>query len=375
MSTQFSIKYRPKVLSEVFGQEPIVKELKNRTLKNVWPNAILFYGRYGTGKTTMAQIVAMNANCKNTDDQGNACQKCASCVSIMTEQFSRDTQVLDGSLIGGKGDMTDFLSNINSPPLYDPRRIMIIEEADQLSKSAINALHKVLEKPRDNILFILLSMISNGVPASIASRCQKYSLKDSSIKDIMFYLKSLLEKESLWNDSSIPDEFKTKGLACIAEGSNGSLREAVQHFEKCLMGEYYTVEEIQTNLNLLTEDISINMVEDLLELRMDKIFRKLDEMDPYDFINFVGAIVSNIFALLISGYSKQSYYAAKNMAIGRHKNFLQLAAAFDELFKQSKPFIRKSEVFYILSKYAHELKKTPDGVSEAAQQMRIRGIR
>ena len=373
MSTQYSIKYRPNVLSDVFGQDKIVNELKNRTLKNVWPNAILFSGKFGTGKTTMAQIVAMNANCKNTDKDGNACLTCASCKTILAEQFSRDTQVLDGSLIGGKGDMTDFLSNINSPPLYDPRRIMIIEEADQLSKSAANALHKVLEKPRDNLMFILLSMEQGGVPASIASRCQKYTLKNCTIKDTMFYLKSILEKEGVWTDPSVPDEFKLQGLALLAEGSHGSLREAVQYLERCVMGEYYTVDEIQANLNLISEETSLDLVSDILNLNMDKVFRKLDEIDSYDFINFSGSIVSNIFALLTSGYTKHEYYATRNLAIANHKNFLKLAAVFDELFKQSKPFIRKSEIFYILSRYAHELKSFPTG--PGVQVMRTRGLK
>lgn len=371
MSTQFSIKYRPKTLSEVYGQEKIVTELKNRTIKNVWPNAILFSGKFGTGKTTMAQIVAMNANCKNTDKDGNACLTCASCKSIQSEQFSRDTQVLDGSLIGGKGDMTDFLSNINSPPLYDPRRIMIIEEADQLSKAAANALHKVLEKPRENLMFILLSMEQGGVPASIVSRCQKYSLKDTSIKDTMFYLKSILEREGLWEDKSIPDEFKMQGLALLAEGSNGSLRSAVQYLERCIMGGYYTVEDIQENLQLISEETSLDLVTDLLNLNMEKVFRKLDNMDPYDFINFSGSVVSNIFALLTGDYTKHDYYKARNLAIGNHKNFLKLASVFEDLFKNSKPFIRKSEIFYALSKYAHDLRKTPAGPGE--QPMRIRG--
>ena len=377
MSTQYSIKYRPTKLSEIYGQDKIVNELKNRTLKNVWPNALIFCGKFGTGKTTMAQIVAMNANCKNTDKDGNACLTCASCRSIQSEQFSRDTQVLDGSLIGGKGDMTDFLSNINSPPLYDPRRIMIIEEADQLSKAAANALHKVLEKPRDNILFILLSMEQNGVPDSIMSRCQKYKLKDTSIKDTMFYLKSILEKEGLWEDPSVPDEFKMQGLACIAEGASGSLRDAVQYLERCIVGEYYTVADIQENLSLISEETSLDLIQDLLDLKMEKVFRKLDQMDHYDLISHSGAVVSNIFALLNSGYLKHEVWKERNLAIGKHRNFMRLTEVFNELFKNSKPYIRKSEVVYILSKYAQDLKKIPDGPGQTSGppvlELRVRG--
>jgi len=368
MSEQWSIKHRPIVLSDVFGQAKIVNELKSRTLKNTWPNAILIQGRFGTGKTTMAQIIAMNANCKHTDDNGNACLTCASCKSIQTEQFSRDTQVLDGALIGGKNDMTDFLSNINQPPLYDPRRIMIIEEADQLSSSAVNALHKALEKPRSNILFILLSMINKGVPQSIESRCQKYPLKDVSVTDTMFYLKSVLEKEGLWKDTAIPDEFRTHGLALLAEGSRGSLRSAIQLLERCVMGQYYTVADIQENLELVTDEVSMDFIGDLLNLKGEAVFRKLDEVDVSEFIQLGSVILANAYAYRESGYIKNEYFATRTGTMARHNNFLALVETFEKILVMSKPFLRKSEVVLELSKYLMS-RKAPTGVTP----LRVRG--
>ena len=294
MSSQWSIKYRPQDLNGVFGQDPIVKELKARSKSNTFASASLFKGPFGTGKTTLAQIVAMNANCRNKDKDGNACKECASCKSISEEKFNRDTQVLDSSILGGKDDMSDFLENVEQPPLYDPKRILIIEEADQLSKSAINALHKVLEKPRPNLMFILLSMTASGVPPSIVSRCQTYNLKKVSISQVMYYLKSILEKEGVWEDKLVPDEFKMQGLAKIAEASDGSLREAVQLLERAVTGKYFTLKELQENLNIQDEAESFGFIEDVLTLSPNA-FKRIEEIDNTaigEFISFTSTVIS-----------------------------------------------------------------------------------
>lgn len=368
MSSQWSIKYRPQDLGGVFGQEPVVKELRARSKSNTFPNAILFKGLFGTGKTTLAQIVAMNANCRNKDKDGNACKECASCKSISEEKFNRDTQVLDGSLLGGKDDMTDFLENVEQPPLYDPKRILIIEEADQLSKSAINALHKVLEKPRPNLMFILLSMTASGVPSSIVSRCQTFNLKKVSISQVMYYLKSLLEKENLWNDKSIPDEFKMQGLAKIAEVCDGSLREAVQLLERAVIGKYFTLKELQENLNIQDESESLGFIEDLLSLSPNA-FKRLDEVDTTavsEFVAFNSTVISGITSLMSSGYSKNEYFESRNRAIGNHKNFGLLIKTWESILQQSKPYIRKSEIAILLSRFYDNAKnqtKVPDGLT------------
>jgi DNA polymerase III subunit gamma/tau len=374
MSSQWSIKYRPSRLSEVFGQETAVKELTSRAKSDTYPSAILFKGQFGTGKTTLAQIVAMNANCKSRDTQGNACGKCASCKSIVEEKFNRDTQVLDGSILGGKDDMSDFLENVEQPPLYDPRRILIIEESDQLSKSAINALHKVLEKPRPNLMFILLSMTASGVPPSIVSRCQTYNLKKVSLSQVMYYLKSILEKEGVWDDKAVPDEFKMQGIAKIAEACDGSLREAVQLLERAVLGKYYTLKELQENLNIQDETVSLGFLEDCLTFSSNA-FQTIDGLDTTavnEFVAFNSAVIAGITALTTSGYIKNAYFESRNRAIGKHPKFQEFLSAWEEVLRQSKPYIRKSELMIILSKYYSNNKRIPEGLNPIPE-IRVRG--
>ncbi|HNQ20669.1 MAG TPA: AAA family ATPase, partial [Bacteroidales bacterium] len=227
-----AITLRPRKLSEIFNQNSIVNELQTRATSKKWPTAMLFKGPSGTGKSTAAQIVAMTINCTHLDSEGNPCGKCASCKSIINEKFDRDTLVLDGSTIGVKDDVISFGNLADMSPMMDKNRVLIIEESDQLSTAAKNALHKILEKPRDHVHFILLSMYNSGLPISIQSRCQTFNFKSFGLKDVALGLHTIMKNLNLWTDETIPDNFKTEGLLTLASASKGSFREAIQYLEK-----------------------------------------------------------------------------------------------------------------------------------------------
>ena len=199
-----AITLRPRTFADVFNQSSVVKELEERAVSKDWPTAMLLKGPSGSGKTTVAQIVAMTINCSALEN-GNPCGACASCKSIMEERFDRDTLVLDGSTIGVKDDVVSFGNLADMAPMMDKKKVLIIEEADQLSASAKNALHKILEKPRSHVHFILLSMFPNGLPPSIQSRCQTYTFKAFGMKEIAYGLKDVMTTLKLWDDTSIPD--------------------------------------------------------------------------------------------------------------------------------------------------------------------------
>ena len=191
---QLSIDLRPRSLSDVFGHPGVIRELSTRQSTKTWPKAMLFKGPTGTGKTTCAQLVAMAIQCSNPGPDGSPCRSCDHCKSIIEERFDMGTEVLDGGSESGKQDVLTLLEGVETASFYGPNKVFIIEEADQLSKAAMNALLKILEKPQKNVYFILLSMVQGGIPTAIQSRCQTFNFKPFTAKELMFALKGVMER-------------------------------------------------------------------------------------------------------------------------------------------------------------------------------------
>ena len=349
---QFSIKHRPRKFEELFGQDFIKKDLIKRAATKNFPRAMLLRGLHGTGKTTTAHVIAMTLQCSNPDSEGNPCGVCNSCKSIIEERFDRDTMMLDGSQIGQKDNVVEFTSVINIKPMYDKNRVFIIEEADQLSTGASNALLKVLEAPQDNVYFILLSMVPGGVSPAIQSRCQVFNFKPISIRDMMMALKTILEKEGLWNDPSIPNTFRTQGLAAIATASKGSLREGVQLLEKCVIGEYWTPEVIQEALGIVDEASTYKVLTGLLDFSKDEsIWNTVSSADPAELYNYLTLILSDAMICKTTGYVKNEFYADSTRFIASHPNAEKLFTILTEYPQLSKPYVRKADLMAALASY------------------------
>jgi DNA polymerase III subunit gamma/tau len=340
---QFTLKYRAKSFSEIFGQPGPIKEFLVKRKARKISQAYLIKGKYGTGKTSFAQLMAMSIQCLNPKENGDPCCECPSCKSIISESFDRDTVMLDGSTIGLKDDVIEFASMADSMPMYDPKKVFIIEETDQLSNGAKNALLKILEKPRKNVHFILLSMNNTGVPAPIQSRCQTFFFKPISTIDTMRALKSIMEKEGLWEDTSIPDTFKTEGLATISNVSQGSLRDAVQILERAISGNYYTLKELYENVGVLDEGTIAKVL--LKILNGECAYAELENYEPLEIFQLGYTILTNANMYKATKYVKNEYFADQVRAIANHKNFEELIEAFRRIASKAKSFLRRSEVY------------------------------
>ena len=352
--TQLSIIMRPRKFSDIYNQEGVVKELKARQTSGDWPTAMLMKGPSGTGKTTAAHLVAMTLVCKSLTKEGDPCCECVACKSIIEERFDRDVVVLDGSSFSGKDDVVDFGQIADSAPMYDKKKILIIEEADQLSAQAKSAMLKILEKPRSHVHFILLSMFNTGIPTAIQSRCQTFNFKPFNTKDIMIALKGILEKMNLWNDKSIPDSFKLAGLASIAGSARGSLREGVQYLEKCLVGKYYTVEEIKSNLGIIDESTINGTLMKLLNRDLT-FFTDIADLNIEDFFDIAYSALVDAYVYGMTGYTKNEYYEASTKAMAKSPGLRELLVVMDDLSKETKPYLRKA---YFLSKMANWFSKS-----------------
>lgn len=363
MIEQFSIKHRPLQFEDIYGQDGIKKELITRARSQNWPRAMMLKGPYGTGKTTAAQLIAMTLQCSDLRDGNRPCGQCPSCKSILEERWDRDTVQLDGGRVG-KGDVIDFTSIVNVRPMYDRNRVFIIEESDQLSTAAINTMLKVLENPQSGVYFILLSMVTSSSGA-IQSRCQTYNFKPISVKDTMVALREILKKEERWEDPTIPDSFKLEGLATIAESSKGSLREAVQLLEKCLIGEYYTSEAIRDNLNIVDEAGSFHILSGLLAYTKDEaVWASIYKADPEELYNYITLILSGAMLFRKTGYVNDERFLSSTRSLASRPNLPALFNILTSYAPLSKPYVRRADLISAFAQF-YETAPTrgPDSVS------------
>lgn len=353
--TQYSIAYRPRRWEDVYGQSVVVETLKRRVSSDNYPKATLLVGPFGTGKTTIAEILAACMQASLPD--GNPDWDHPSNKPILNETFTRDTQRLDGSRIGGKGDVVEFTSILKVKPMYDRRRVLIIEEADQLSTAAQNALLKVLEDPDANTHFILLSMNDkNGVSAPIKSRCQVYSIKSLKTVDLMKAMKHVMEVSGDWQNPNIPDEFKLKGLSLIASTSKGSLRVALQNLESCIVAKAYTADKIGELLEDVADDLKMFK---MLQLILDKSNEEslwdaiFDAKDPMHFYNYMSMLVAEAILWKQTGY-KYSETAYGLEVLGKHKNIQSLFNVLTTHPLLNKPYVRTTDLVAALMSFYQE---------------------
>lgn len=362
-TSQYSILYRPHTWDEVYGQDMVVKALRKRAIDNNFPKATLLVGPYGTGKTTIAEILA--ACMQATLPDGNPDWSHASNRVILDETFTRDTQRLDGSQIGGKGDIVEFTSILKVKPMFDRKRVLIIEEADQLSSAAQNALLKVLEDPGANTHFILLSMNDKGgVSAPIKSRCQVFSIKSLKTKELMIAMKHVMELAGTWNDENIPDEFKLKGLSLIAAASKGSLRVALQNLEACITAGVFSEEAIGELLEGVTDELKMFK---MLQLILDKSREEslwttlFDFKDPMHLYNYMSMMVAEAILWKETGY-KYSDTAYGLEVLGKHENIQDLFETLTMHPMLNKAYVRTTDLIGALMSFYRKDKKIVIGV-------------
>lgn len=258
---QWSISKRPQILDDVFGQDAIVKQFKNLASSNKSiPNALWFEGRYGCGKTTIAKIIAKTIQCKNKDANGNPCNQCVSCKSIENETFGRNTIMFNAGANGLVDAVRDLINKTQFPPMMDGNWVILIEEAQKLQDGGVQALLKTIETPRSNVYFIFTSMEEDQNVfemksmknfKALKSRCRQFKVQSATIKDLMFYMKNILDSENIW--STLPKEFQMQGLLAIANHCNGSYRSAVQILEECIDSETYSLEELTNQFGIVDD--------------------------------------------------------------------------------------------------------------------------
>ncbi len=209
-------KWRPVQFNDVLGQQHVTTTLENAIKSGRIANAYLFSGPRGVGKTTIARILAKAINCEKGPTT-TPCNQCSNCIEI-TESHSLDVFEIDGASNRGIDEVRNLRENLRYAPNKNRYKIYIIDEVHMLTVEAFNALLKTLEEPPKNVLFIFATTEAHKVPATISSRCQRFTFKRMSIKRIVEQLKKICEAEKI----SIDEE----SLLTIAKKADGSMRDA-----------------------------------------------------------------------------------------------------------------------------------------------------
>jgi DNA polymerase-3 subunit gamma/tau len=346
----FSIQYRSKTFNEVFGHKIIIDEMKKRSKDKNFPEVIILEGNSGCGKTTVGFIIAKLLNCKNPiiQDDGHyePCNECESCKDINFEKFNRDVSFFDASNMS-KDDVLKLEENVSNFPFYDTNKIIILDEAQELSKQGKGATLKLLEKKRKNVHFILCTMDKEALSDAIKRRGQVYLFKPVDKMDIAEYLAFILKKENLFN--TINEEFLTEGIFLIAESSNGSPGVAISLLERCIMSELYTKDKIIVELGLVSNDISTNLLEKILK-KDTEVFEDLKKIDLKEFFMKSFKIMNDALIWKISGFTDQEW---KEKGAKRLTQNVDNLKCLLEVFNKIKvdPYFKESSFWFELTKY------------------------
>ena len=175
---------RPHRFDDVKGQTLVVENIRNQSKKNRFFPVFILCGQYGSGKTTMARIIAMAANCKHKDANGNPCGECDSCRAVLDHSPEGIIEI-DGASNNGVEDVRRLLADAGTFGMFD-KKVIVIDEAHMLSKSAFNALLITLENPPEHCIFILCTTEKDALPDTVVSRAPVYTfgkIADAVIKD------------------------------------------------------------------------------------------------------------------------------------------------------------------------------------------------
>jgi DNA polymerase-3 subunit gamma/tau len=217
MSQALYRKYRPKGWSEVIGQEHVVQTLKNAIANDRVGHAYLFAGPRGTGKTTLARILAKAVNCLAVDASTRPCNQCETCIAVNENRFL-DLIEMDAASNTGVDDVRDLRDKIGFSPSQGRFKVYIIDEVHMLSTPAFNALLKTLEEPPPHAMFVLATTEIHKIPPTVLSRCQRHEFRRVPVDDIVVNLRSIVASEGWQADDD--------ALLLIARQATGSIRDA-----------------------------------------------------------------------------------------------------------------------------------------------------
>ena len=275
-------KWRPSTFDEVKGQEHIVTTLKNQVINDRIGHAYLFCGTRGTGKTSVAKILAKAVNCAHPVD-GNPCGECEVCRAVAAGA-SMNVIEIDAASNNGVDNIREIKEEVAYPPTQGRFKVYIIDEVHMLSIGAFNALLKTLEEPPAYVIFILATTEAHKIPITILSRCQRYDFKRISIDTISARLSELMVAEDISADE--------RALRYVAKAADGSMRDALSLLDQCLafyMGQELKYENVLEVLGAVDTEVFSDFFRGIVDGDAIGLIHKLEKIiiDGRDLSQFV----------------------------------------------------------------------------------------
>ena len=264
-------KFRPQTFDDVKGQDHIVTTLQNQIKSDRIGHAYLFTGTRGTGKTTIAKILARTINCENPQD-GCPCMECAMCKSI-TAGNSMNVIEMDAASNNGVDSIRQIVEEVAYPPTEGKYKVYIIDEVHMLSTGAFNALLKTLEEPPSYVVFILATTEVHKIPITILSRCQRYDFHRISIDTIAARLQELMDKEGV--------QVEEKALRYIAKAADGSMRDGLSLLDQCIafyIGQTLTYDNVLKVLGAIDTEVFSRLLRHIINGEITQCIGILEEI-------------------------------------------------------------------------------------------------
>ena len=250
-------KFRPDNFDDVKGQDHIVTTLTNQIKANRIGHAYLFCGTRGTGKTTVAKILAKAVNCEHPVN-GSPCNECAMCKAIQAGTAMNVIEI-DAASNNGVDNIREIREEVAYRPTEGKYKVYIIDEVHMLSTGAFNALLKTLEEPPSYVIFILATTEAHKIPITILSRCQRYDFHRISIDTIAARLSELLAAEGV--------EAEEKAVRYVAKKGDGSMRDALSLLDQCIsfyLGQVLTYDKVLDVLGAVDTEVFSKLLRKVL---------------------------------------------------------------------------------------------------------------
>ena len=262
--------YRPQKFDEVAGQKQIIQTLKNAIKDNKIAHAYLFTGPRGTGKTTMAKLLAKALNC--TCEDLKPCNECAACKAISEGSFA-DVIEIDAASNNGVDEVRSLIDKVKYAPIEGKYKVYIIDEVHMMSQGAFNALLKTLEEPPAHVIFVLATTEPHKVLPTILSRCQRFDFGRISNDDIRERIETVLNSENIGYDSEVVD--------LVSELCDGGMRDALSILDQTIAyaGDQISASDVRSIYGIVSNEEKIEFINNVINNNHQDVLSSINSYD------------------------------------------------------------------------------------------------